>query len=137
MNKKKQKKFNLESFAFWFIIVFFIIGLFMTSVIAHELVHMYDYRDLIEDSEWSISIFTIKEGMTLKDFFSYPFGQHTSIIRGLGNIEKAKRIDKYSEVKAYTLQITILTIGFIALFIVLNKRWKFYGRFLRWWNNYP
>ena len=89
--------------------LFYIFGIFMTSIIIHEYVHYYDFKDYVENDGMCI----VANPFIADGFAYYSFDVSVENSKK----EEFKRIDKYTELKASI--ITLLFFGFTLL--ITNK----------------
>jgi hypothetical protein len=92
------------------ILAFSIIGFLLSGNIIHELSHKYDFREIEKTSE--NTCFLTLSG---KDVAFYEFSSPSN------NSKEINKINQYTEVKAYSLDIILALIYFFSLIIVIKS----------------
>ena len=105
---------NLKSISLSIILLFAIIGIIFSSIVLHELYHVYDFNkeNFIPTNICLLNIEPLNENASL-GYVDYNF-------KGVDVVDY-ERVNKYSEVKAYIVTSLVLIIGTIALFYYSSK----------------
>lgn len=107
-------RFNFLKF---FVIIFALIGIFVTSVAIHEGSHWNDFRHIAEGGKLVLFEKNFSEPMTEWAYYKPgPIAEE--------DIDKFNSILKYTELKAWSLQISICIFGIFCLIFVNPKRRK-------------
>lgn len=111
----KRQLFRIaETGAFFVLIVLAFIGSLFIGTIAHELSHWEDYRGIADASSDSICLLDMPADgaqSVLNIHGTYYYSYDTSIP---GWRTQANAIDRYTELKAYSLEFMIIGFLFIA-----------------------
>jgi hypothetical protein len=127
--KTKTFKGDRMKKIYFYILVFFgFIGCAFCSLIIHEISHWQDYHRLVVDD--TICIFAFPENFNIYTFWNtaggfYNYKYNTTVTRLASKMEK---IDSYTELKAYGLQILVLIIFLYALTKEINRIYKYEQR---------
>lgn len=127
MNLKRI--FGFDAIAFKLVMMFAIIGACMSAIAIHELIHKYDYQKVnFEkiDEEICIMNFPTTFGELFNTKSSAGYYHYSYYQSNMTNQtrEEYKEVEKYSEVKAYTLTILILAGFLIAWMSVVYKNMR-------------
>ena len=115
----KPKKSLIEKIAFSIIILFSLVGLFLSSIIIHEYSHYFDYRGKVTNDELcglqlpKITENSIDFTNTL-GFYKFSYNENTS--------KEIQEISKTTETKAYFINFIIFLAFDICLAIVIIQR---------------
>jgi len=98
---------KLSSVAFYVVLFFAMIGMTLSVVFVHELSHWNDFHKLMSDD--GIYLFEIS-GNFSGDWLKTPFAKYEYVFNEK-NAEQVKKVDSYTEYKAYTVTIQGLCSG--------------------------
>ena len=125
---------KLLLFAFSIVVIFSLFGLFIAGNLLHELSHKQDFRKYAYDD--SLCFLMIAKNRTFSNFFNSPVAQYTFNTNKTDEIAVDK-IEKYTEWKAYSLDIILAIIVITSIIIILhhlkeNEYLQKYNEFLLW-----
>ena len=107
-----------ESAAFIILVAFAFLGAIVAGIIFHEYSHAYDFKGLVQNEKICGLVLPAK----LSDITSGEGGYYSfSVDKDSSNSEKIQNIDKYTELKAYSVTILVLSI-FMACVSIVSKR---------------
>ena len=101
---------NLTKISFGILILFSFLGFFLLGNILHESSHQYDYKDIEKISEE-------KCYLTLSETAAYYSFTHNG-----NESEEIQRIAKYTELKAYSINILLTFVYLFCLYKVIVSK---------------
>jgi len=110
---------KLKNMSFVFILLFSVFGFVIFSYLAHEISHWQDLKDVAVDDRicFRVSNFSLFGENT--DGASYRFFPKE------GAEEEVERIERYTELKAYGLDVILLVLFCICFSMVI---WNWYSK---------
>jgi len=104
---------KLTNIAFFFIMIFSVFGFIVFFCLIHELSHWQDFKEVVVEDRicFRVSNFSL--------FGEESDGAIYSFFPKVGTSEEVKRIDKYTEYKAYAIDsffLVLFAIGFCLVF---------------------
>lgn len=104
-------RINIFKLSFIVLLIFSIFGVIFASVIIHENIHKFDYRDIEKINE-EICYLSFSKRMPI-GYYYFETGENvTEIEMGM----------KMAEIKAYSVSVILMLIWVLALTIVLIKK---------------
>lgn len=109
---------KLEIFAFALFAMFGLAGAVLTSIVFHEYTHAYDFKEVAQNDEiCGLVLPKSADDVLNSEGGYYKFGYKNNP----ETIEKVENIQKYTELKAYSITFFVLLL-FVACFSILTKR---------------
>jgi hypothetical protein len=115
-----MKKINYVLFAL--ASLFIIIGILQTSTIFHEYSHYQDYKHLdLEDEHICLYAFPVNQSL-IKTFLGIQ--GHYSFSYKQSQEQEVDYISSYTEIRAYLISFTIVSIGIVCWTFIINLFFK-------------
>lgn len=99
---------KIENFAFIIILIFSFIGIITSAIGAHEFYHVYEFKQLNITSS-RVCILQIDNITKTGGYYEYIFPREQKLL--------FENLNKFSEVKAYSISILVTSIGIISMFL--------------------
>lgn len=109
---------KIEKIAFIVILVFSIIGAFVSSTAIHEISHYKDYSEIAKDSE--ICALALPQNLSWESIKSADAGYYKFSISPTDE-EKYNSISRLTEIKAYSIDIALIFLVIVCIIIVIIK----------------
>lgn len=115
----------LERISLTIILILALVGSIFIGTIAHEMSHWSDYKEIAQDDYICLINMPADDSKSLLDIHgAYYYNYNKSVANWQ---EKAEKIDRITELKAYTIQIAIvlfLFFGAAAILFVAREKNK-------------
>lgn len=109
---------KVSNVSFYVLIIFAFIGMVSLSTIAHEYSHNLDYTKLALSQSVCLLPMPIIEWNDAIGEYRFTYNQSDTEIK--------EEIDKYTEIKAYSVSIIIAAL-FTVVFIISFAKWAFFN----------
>ena len=103
--------------SFVVLMFFAVIGVFTSHLVVHELSHWQDFKQVTSDSE--IYLFRVGGNLTFANFLGGVY--YPNLMKG--SMEEYRRIDRYTEWKAYSISAGIVIFFLASALAVFTSRW--------------
>ena len=109
----------IKKIAFVVLVIFSIIGVFVSSTALHEYSHYRDFKDIAQEGQ--ICALSIPTNLTLSSLTSTEAGYYEFKISPQDE-QQYNNISKYTEIKAYSIDVIMAIVLFTSIAIIILKR---------------
>ena len=103
--------------SFAVLMFFAVIGVFTSHLVVHELSHWQDFKQITSNSE--IYLFRVGGNLTFANFLGGVY--YPNLTRG--SMDEYRRIDRFTEWKAYSVSVGIVLFFLTSAFVVFISKW--------------
>jgi hypothetical protein len=111
----------METSAFLIIVALAFVGVIFLGTIVHELSHWEDYKDFVKDDSICLIDMPAEGASGIMNIHGTYYYQYDTSVPGWE--EKATTIDRYTELKAYSIEMIFIGVLFLgSMALVLWRR---------------